>query len=163
MKIHESVLIAPGAQVRGDVTIGAESSVWYNAVLRGDEAPIVVGRRTNIQDCAVLHGNGDDHVVLGDDVSIGHGAIVHGCTVEDGAMIGMGAVVLNGARIGRGALVAAGALVPEGMEVPAGTLAVGCPAKVKGPLKESTRAYVAGNGEEYAKLAAQTKRELEKE
>ena len=95
MTIHETAWIAPGAHVSGDVTIGPGCGVWYNAVIRGDECPISIGARSNLQDCGVIHGSAGCTVAIGDDVSIGHGAIVHGCTVEDGAMIGMGAVVLN--------------------------------------------------------------------
>ena len=119
----------------------------------GDECPISIGARSNLQDCGVIHGSAGCTVVIGDDVSIGHGAIVHGCTVEDGAMIGMGAVVLNGARVGKGALVAAGALVPEGMEIPAGMVAMGNPAKVRRPLRDAERAYLLHAAAEYAALA----------
>ena len=153
MTIHETAWIAPGAHVSGDVTIGPGCGVWYNAVIRGDECPISIGARSNLQDCGVIHGSAGCTVAIGDDVSIGHGAIVHGCTVEDGAMIGMGAVVLNGARVGKGALVAAGALVPEGMEIPAGMVAMGNPAKVRRPLRDAERAYLLHAAAEYAALA----------
>ena len=134
MTIHETAWIAPGAHVSGDVTIGPGCGVWYNAVIRGDECPISIGARSNLQDCGVIHGSA-------------------GCTVEDGAMIGMGAVVLNGARVGKGALVAAGALVPEGMEIPAGMVAMGNPAKVRRPLRDAERAYLLHAAAEYAALA----------
>ena len=153
MTIHETAWIAPGAHVSGDVTIGPGCGVWYNAVIRGDECPISIGARSNLQDCGVIHGSAGCTVAIGDDVSIGHGAIVHGCTVEDGAMIGLGAVVLNGARVGKGALVAAGALVPEGMEIPAGMVAMGNPAKVRRPLRDAERAYLLHAAAEYAALA----------
>ena len=136
MTIHETAWIAPGAHVSGDVTIGPGCGVWYNAVIRGDECPISIGARSNLQDCGVIHGSAGCTVVIGDDVSIGHGAIVHGCTVEDGAMIGMGAVVLNGARVGKGALVA-----------------MGNPAKVRRPLRDAERAYLLHAAAEYAALA----------
>ena len=113
-KIHPSAFIAPGAMIIGAVTIGEESSIWFNCVLRGDLEYIEVGDRTNIQDGTVVHLDPGFPCVIGDDVTIGHGAIVHGCTVEDGAMISMGATILTGAKIGERAIVAAGAVVREG-------------------------------------------------
>ena len=135
-----SAWIAGTATVRGDVTLGEDVSVWFGAVLRGDEAPITVGPCTNVQDGAVLHVSAGCPCVVGADVTIGHGAVVHGCTVEDGALIGIRATILDGAVIGAGAMVGAGAVVPPGMHVPAGMLALGVPAKVVGPLSESQRA-----------------------
>ena len=148
--IDESAYVAPGAHIIGDVTIGAHSSVWPCAVIRGDVAPIVVGERTNIQDGAILHGATGAPVVVGDGVTIGHAAIVHGCTVLDGALVGMGSIVLNGAIIGEHALVGAGSLVTERHEVRPRTLAFGRPAReVRGlsdeevaDLDESARLYV---------------------
>ena len=119
--VAESAWIAETATVRGDVTLGEDVGVWFGAVIRGDEAPVTVGDRT----CAV-----------GADVTIGHRASVHGCTVKDGALIGMGSVILDNAVVGKDALVAAGALVPPGMEIPDGMMAIGVPARVKGPVKE---------------------------
>lgn len=136
MTVDKSCFIAPGAQVMGDVTLGAGSSVWHNAVLRGDEAPIKVGAMSNIQDCTVVHCSHEYPVTIGDYVTIGHGAIIHGCTIEDGCLIGMGAILLNGSHIQAGAIVAAGALVTEGAVVPAGMMAMGSPAKVKRPLRQ---------------------------
>lgn len=134
-----SVWIADTATVRGDVTLGEDVSVWFGAVLRGDEAPITVGDRTNIQDGAVLHVSAGFPCVVGCEVTIGHGAVVHGCTVEDGALIGIRATVLDGAVIGEGAVVGAGAVVPPGMHLPPGMLALGVPAKVVGPLTDAQR------------------------
>ena len=128
---HPSAFIAPGAMIIGDVTIGEESSVWFNCVLRGDLERIEVGVRTNIQDGTVVHLDPGFPCLIGDDVTIGHGAIVHGCTVGDGAMISMGAVILTGAKIGERAIVAAGAVVREGQEIPPDTLAMGIPAQVR--------------------------------
>lgn len=128
--VHESAWVAPSADVIGDVELGPDTSVWYNCVLRGDIAPIRVGRDTNIQDLTMVHVDVDRPCVIGDGVGIGHRAIVHGCEVRDDALIGMGAVVLTDAVVGEGSLVAAGAVVTEGMEVPPGSLVVGVPGKV---------------------------------
>lgn len=128
----ESVLICDGAKVTGDVTLEPGVNIWYNAVLRGDDGAITVGEGTNIQDCAVLHE--ETHVGAG--CTIGHGAIVHGCTIGDNVLIGMGAVVLNGAKIGRDCIVGAGALVTGKMDAPAGSMILGSPAKVVRPLTE---------------------------
>jgi carbonic anhydrase/acetyltransferase-like protein (isoleucine patch superfamily) len=134
-----SAWIAETATVRGHVTLGEDVSVWFAAVLRGDEAPITVGDRTNIQDGAVLHVSAGFPCVVGAEVTIGHGAVVHGCTVEDGALIGIRATVLDGAVIGARAVVGAGAVVPPGMYLPPGMLALGVPAKVVGPLTDAQR------------------------
>ena len=140
--IPPSAWIADTATVRGNVTLGEEVSVWFSAVIRGDEAPVTVGDRTNVQDGAILHVSRGFPCVVGSDVTIGHGAIVHGCTVENGALIAMHATVLDGARIGAGAMVGAGAVVPPGMQVPPGVLVLGVPAKIVGPLDEAKRAYL---------------------
>ena len=129
----ESVLLAEGAQVSGDVTLGHEVNIWYNAVLRGDDGAIVVGEGTNIQDCAVLH----EETTVGRGCTIGHGAIVHGCTVGDNTLVGMGAIILNGARIGSNCIVGAGALVTGKMDAPDGMMILGSPAKVVRPLTEA--------------------------
>lgn len=128
----ENVLICDGAKVSGDVTLGKGVSVWYNAVLRGDDGAVTVGAGTNIQDCAVLHE--ETHVGAG--CTVGHGAIVHGCTVGDNVLIGMGAILLNGARIGDDCIVGAGAVVTGKMDAPAGSMILGSPAKVVRPLTE---------------------------
>ncbi|MCH8296103.1 MAG: gamma carbonic anhydrase family protein [Candidatus Poribacteria bacterium] len=135
-RIHPSVFIAPGTMIIGDVTIGEESSVWFNCVLRGDLDRIEVGTRTNIQDSAVVHLDKGFPCIIGDDVTVGHGAIVHGCTIGNGALIGIGAIILSGAKIGEGAMVAAGALVREGQDIPPKTLAVGLPAQIRRDLTE---------------------------
>ena len=146
----ESVLLAEGARVSGDVTLGREVNIWYNAVLRGDDGAIVVGEGTNIQDCAVLH----EETTVGRGCTIGHGAIVHGCTVGDNTLLGMGATVLNGARIGSNCIVGAGALVTGKMDAPDGSMILGSPAKVVRPLteaeiesnREACRGYLAAAG-----------------
>jgi carbonic anhydrase/acetyltransferase-like protein (isoleucine patch superfamily) len=130
--IDPSAYVDASAQVLGDVTLGPQSSVWLNAVMRGDVNRITVGARSNIQDCAVLHGMKDLYAVtIGDGCTIGHNATVHGCTLEDDVLIGMGAIVLNGAHIGAGSIVAAGAVIPERTVIPAGSLVAGVPGKVR--------------------------------
>jgi carbonic anhydrase/acetyltransferase-like protein (isoleucine patch superfamily) len=153
-QIDETVYMAQGAVVVGDVRIGARSSVWHNAVLRGDVAPIVVGAESNVQDCAVLHGATDFGVVVGNGVTIGHGAIVHGCTIGDNALIGMGAIVLNGAQIGRDCIVGAGAVVTQGTVIPDGSVAFGSPARVVRPVTDEDRAANRANAQEYVQLAS---------
>lgn len=155
--IDPSAFIAHNATVLGEVRIGAEASVWFGAVMRGDAERIEIGPRTNVQDQCVLHGDPGLPCVLGADVTIGHSAVVHGATVEDDALIGIGAIVLNGARIGRGAIVAAGALVTEGMEIPAGMIAMGSPAKVIKPVGESLATRCRENTQHYVRLAARYK------
>jgi carbonic anhydrase/acetyltransferase-like protein (isoleucine patch superfamily) len=146
-------LVAPGAHVIGDVTFGEGCSVWYNAVVRGDESPIRVGRLTNIQDNAVIHVDPTHSATLGDGVTVGHGAVVHGATVGDNTVIGMGAVVLNGAKIGSNCIVAAGTVVPERRKVPDGTIVYGNPArKLRDMTSEDVEANAA-NASSYLKLA----------
>jgi gamma-carbonic anhydrase len=132
-RIAASAYIDTSAQVIGNVTVGERSSIWPNAVARGDINSIVIGEESNVQDHAVLHCDPGEafRLVIGNRVTIGHQAVVHGCTIEDESLIGIGAIVLNGARIGRGSVVAAGAVVPEGMQVPAGSMVMGVPGKIK--------------------------------
>ena len=141
LDLHETAFIAPGATVVGRVSLGARSSVWYQAVLRGDVEPIVVGCETNIQDGSVLHGAPGMPTRIGDRVTIGHRCVVHACTVGDDVLIGMGAIVLDGCILEDGAVIAAGAVVREGTRVPAGTLWAGVPAQEKGavPAKLAAR------------------------
>lgn len=152
--LGRQVYIAPGAVVIGDVTIGDHSSVWYGAVLRGDINRIVVGHHTNIQDHAVLHLTEALPCMVGDFVTVGHGAIVHACTVSNEVLIGMGAVVLDGAVIGEQSIVGAKALVTQGTQIPPGSLVLGVPAKVVRVLSEEERARLKGWAEEYARAAA---------
>lgn len=147
---HPSTLIFPGAVVVGDVKLGENCSVWFNAVIRADEAPITIGDGTNIQDNATLHVSEDKPLTVGKGVTVGHGAILHSCAVADHALIGMGAIVLDGAVVGEGAMVAAGALVSPRTVIPAGTLAVGAPAKVKRALTADELAANRRNAEGYA-------------
>jgi carbonic anhydrase/acetyltransferase-like protein (isoleucine patch superfamily) len=135
-RFGERVFVAHTAVVVGDVTLGDDVSVWYGAVIRGDLNSVFIGPRSNIQDNAVIHVDTDAPTWVGEEVTVGHSAVLHGCRVEKGALVGMHATVLNGAVVGEEALVAAGALVPPGMVVPAGTLVAGVPAKVVRPVKE---------------------------
>lgn len=152
--IGRNVYIAQGAVVIGDVTIGDNSSVWYNAVLRGDINRIVVGHHTNVQDNAVLHLADDYPCLVGDHVTIGHSAIVHACTIEDEVLIGMGATILDGAVVGAQSLVGAHTLVTQRTIVPPGSLVMGSPAKVVRPLTGRERAELRISAEKYAKNAA---------
>ncbi|PQP82016.1 gamma carbonic anhydrase family protein [Paenibacillus sp. PCH8] len=129
-QLHPSVYMAEGAKLIGDLRMGEDSSVWFNAVLRGDLAPIIIGQRCNIQDNAVGHVNTDQPLIMGDDVSVGHSAIIHGCRIGTGSLIGMGAILLNGADIGEYTLIGAGSVVTENSKIPPYTLALGTPAKV---------------------------------
>ncbi len=148
----DEVLILPGAAVNGDVTLSRGCSVWYNAVIRGDVSPVIIGENTNIQDNAVLHTSHDLPLVLGRGVTVGHGAILHSCTVEDNVLIGMGAIVLDGAVIGRDSIVGAGALVTKNTRVPPGSMVLGSPARVKRPLTEEEIAAIRENAREYVSI-----------
>ena len=152
-EIAKDVIVLSGAVVCGDVGIASGSSVWFNAVVRGDEAPITIGENTNIQDCAVLHVDEGCPLRIGNGVTVGHGAILHGCTVGDNALIGMGAIVLDGARIGKNCIVGAGALVTGKMDAPAGSMLLGSPAKVIRPLTEAEIEGVRESARGYCQLA----------
>jgi carbonic anhydrase/acetyltransferase-like protein (isoleucine patch superfamily) len=151
--LHPSAFVADGATIIGEVTLAAEASVWFNAVLRGDINSIHIGERTNIQDCSVLHVTSELPVVIGSDVTVGHRAIVHGCHVGDGSLIGMGAIILDHARIGRQALVAAGAVVLEGFVVPEGMLAAGVPARILRPLTDVEKEGLLDSARHYVQYA----------
>lgn len=155
-RVAPSCYIDPSAQVIGDVVIGDKSSVWPNATVRGDVNWIRIGEGANIQDNSVLHvDSGLFPLTLGNRVTVGHSVVLHGCTIEDESLIGIGAVVLNGARIGRGSVIAAGALVPEGMEIPPGSLAMGVPAKVRREVTAEERERFRANADHYIELAEQ--------
>jgi carbonic anhydrase/acetyltransferase-like protein (isoleucine patch superfamily) len=147
--VDRTAFIAPGAVVIGEVTIGAESSVWFGAVVRGDTEAIRIGRQTNVQDGCVLHADAGIPCTLGDRVTLGHGAIVHGASVEDDCLIGMRAVVMNGAKIGRGSIVAVGSVVTEGMEIPPFSVVMGQPAKVRRETTERDRERIRHAAEHY--------------
>lgn len=157
-QVDPSAYITPGAVVVGDVTLGPQASVWFNAVLRGDCEAIRVGARSNIQDGCVLHADPGFPCILGEGVTVGHAAIVHAAVVEDGALIGMRAVVLDGARVGAESLVAAGSVVPPGMQVPPRSLVIGVPARVKRELTEAELAHNRYAAEHYVEAAAAFRR-----
>lgn len=164
--VAEGVYIAPGAVVAGDVVIGSESSIWFNAVLRGDVAGIRIGDRTNIQDGAVLHVDPDTPCVIGNDVTIGHGAIVHGTTVEDGVTIGMGAIVLSRSRVGARAVVAAGAVVAEDAVIAPGALVMGVPARERRVMDERQQGAMMQGAQRYvsnARLFAESLADMDME
>lgn len=152
--IDPTVFIAPGVVILGDVAIQAQSSVWYNSVLRGDTDAIRIGRGTNIQDLCMLHADAGYPCQIGDRVTVGHAAIVHGAVVEDDVMIGMRAVVMNGARIGSGSIVAVGAVVTEGVVVPPGSLVMGVPGKVRRQVNDADRDLIRRAAEHYIHEAA---------
>ena len=153
LSIEPDAWTAPNATLTGDVTLGARVSVWYGCVLRGDLAPIAIGPETNVQDLTVVHVDRGFPVRIGRRVTIGHRAVIHGCTIDDEAVIGMGAVLLSGSRIGAGALVAAGAVVRERFEVPPGAIAAGVPATIKGALDPEQRARFRDGVDSYLRLA----------
>jgi len=146
--------VAPTATLVGAVTIGARTGVFYGAVVRADKSPIVIGAGSNLQDAVVIHTDPDFPATVGSGVSVGHAAVLHGCTVEDDCLIGMGAVVLNGAVVGRGSMVAAGAVVLEGAVIPPGSLVAGVPGKVRRELTAGERDGVIENASNYVDLAA---------
>ncbi|MGW6692517.1 gamma carbonic anhydrase family protein [Rhodococcus sp. NPDC054953] len=152
--VADSAWLAPTATVIGDVTLGEQASIWYGAVARGDAESITVGTGSNIQDNVTLHADPGLPLTVGANVSVGHNAVLHGCTIGDATLIGMGAVVLNGARLGAHCLVAAGAVVLEGTEIPDRSLVAGVPAKVRRQLTDEEVAHVGHNAEGYRALAA---------
>jgi carbonic anhydrase/acetyltransferase-like protein (isoleucine patch superfamily) len=158
-KIAESVFLAPGSQVVGDVTIGENSSIWYNAVLRGDTNPIVIGVNTNVQDNAVLHVNRNRGLFIGDNVTIGHGAIVHGCTVGNNVLIGMGSIILDGVEIENNCIIGAGALVTANKVIPEGSMVYGNPAKVIRMLTQEEKESILVSAKNYCELALQERNE----
>jgi gamma-carbonic anhydrase len=150
--VDASAYVDPSAQVIGDVHIGPESSVWMNAVVRGDVHLIRIGSRTNVQDGTVVHVQSETHpTTIGDEVTIGHGAIIHGCAIEDRCLIGMGAILLNGVKVGTESIVAAGSLLPENFEVPARSLVMGSPAKVRRGLTDGEVASIRDYADRYVR------------
>jgi carbonic anhydrase/acetyltransferase-like protein (isoleucine patch superfamily) len=153
--ISAGCYIDPSAQIIGDVTLGEQASVWMNAVLRGDVNAIRIGARSNIQDCAVLHGMRNLYpVIVGEMVTIGHNATVHGCVLEDAVLIGIGATVLNDARIGEGSIIAAGAVIPEHMVIPPNSLVAGVPGKIRRTLGDADRELILKYAQNYLDYTA---------
>ena len=149
-RLGKDVYVAPNATVIGDVDLGDEVSIWFGAVLRGDVERLTIGRRTNVQDNSVLHSDPGFPLTLGESVTVGHAVVLHGCTIGDGTLVGMGASILNGARIGRNCLVGANALITEGKEFGDGVLIVGSPARAVRPLTPEELARMAGSAGRYA-------------
>jgi carbonic anhydrase/acetyltransferase-like protein (isoleucine patch superfamily) len=154
-RVAESAFIAPTAVIVGDVEIGEQASVWFGAVIRGDTAPVRIGARSNVQDNCVIHTDEGAPAIIGADVSLGHGAIVHGATVGDGALIGMAATLLNQSVTGAGCIIAAGALLPEGKTIPPGQLAVGSPAKIARPVSDAERERLSDGIQHYIAYAVE--------
>ncbi|MCR5369946.1 MAG: gamma carbonic anhydrase family protein [Clostridium sp.] len=148
-----TIFIAEGARITGQVEIGSRTGIWYNAVLRGDITSITVGEDCNIQDNVVVHGDEIYDVKIGDRVSVGHSSIIHGCTIDDDAVIGMGSIILNGAHIGKGCLIGAGSLVTKKTVIPDGAMAFGRPAKVVRIMDEKEAEYNTLNWKKYRELA----------
>ena len=151
VKKNGTVYIAPNATVTGDVTLEDKVSIWYGSVLRGDAGSIRIGARTNVQDNCIMHSE----TTVGEGCTIGHGAIVHGCTIGDHSMVGMGAIVLSGAKIGSHCVIGAGAVVKENMEIPDGHIAVGIPAKIVGETKQSLIDDIYEDEQIYLRLSAE--------
>lgn len=152
--IDTTAYIARGAVVVGDVSMGREASIWYNTVVRGDTAPIRIGKQTNVQDLSMIHVDEGVPCTVGDRVSVGHRVILHGCTIEDDCLIGMGAILLNGVRLGTGSVVGAGAVIPEGRTVPPGSLVLGIPGRVMRPVDETLSKEIDAAWQHYVSAAA---------
>lgn len=161
-QVHPEAFTAPTSVVIGDVTLGAGSGVWYQAVLRADCGPIVLGAESNVQDNCTVHVDPGFPVTVGERVSVGHNAVLHGCTIEDEVLVGMGATVLNGAHVGSGSLIAAHALVPQGMRIPPGSLVAGVPARVKRQLTDEEREGILLNARMYRDLAQEHRQAVER-
>lgn len=152
--VADDAFVAPTAVVVGRVRVGDRASVWYGSVLRGDDDDIVLGADCNVQDRCVLHADPGEPCVLGDRVSLGHGAIVHGARIDDDVLVGMGAIVMNGAHVGSGSLIAAGAVVPPGTRVEPGSLVAGVPGKVRRQVGDAERAMIARTPDSYRRKSA---------
>ena len=155
--VSPSAFTPEGSRIIGNVTLCEDSSVWFNAVLRGDEAKITLGKGSNIQDNCTVHCDENYPAVIGENVTVGHNAVIHGCTIGDGSLIGMNATVLNGAKIGKNCLVGAGALVTENKEFPDNSLILGVPAKKVGDIDEAATAKIIDNAKYYSQLAKKYK------
>ncbi|GAB3417636.1 gamma carbonic anhydrase family protein [Flindersiella endophytica] len=160
-KVADTAIVLPTVTVIGDVVIDAYANLWYGCVVRGDEARITIGEHTNLQDGVIVHADPDFPATIGPRCTVGHGAIIHGSTVESDSLIGMRAVVLNGATIGRGCLVAAGAVVREGMHVPPNSLVAGVPAKARREVSDAERQRIEDSWRGYVERAARHRAALE--
>lgn len=156
-QIHETCYVAPSSSIIGDVTVGENSSVWFNTVVRGDVAGIRIGQYSNIQDNSVIHCSTGLEVKVGDFVTVGHGAILHSCTIEDRCLVGMGAVILDGAKIHKNSLIGAGAVVTPNTVIPEGSLVLGSPGKVVRQLTHEEIEQILNNADTYVTLAEQYK------
>ncbi|MFP2925497.1 gamma carbonic anhydrase family protein [Pyxidicoccus sp. 3LG] len=155
-RVHPSCFVEDSAQVVGDVELGEDSSVWYNAVLRGDVNPIRIGKRTNIQDLTLIHVTTQIHAThVGDDCTVGHHVILHGCIVGNRVLVGMGATLMDGVEVGDECIIGAGALLTPGTKVPPGSLVVGSPGRVKRPVTEEERDFLQQSALHYVQLAAE--------
>jgi len=161
-KISETVFVADSADIIGDVEIESYSSVWFNAVIRGDQNKIQIGSRTSIQDGVVIHADPENGVQIGDNVTVGHGAVLHGCRIEDNVLIGMNATVLNGAEIGKNSIVGANALVPQGKKFPPNSLIIGVPGTIKRETNEAEVEAIKENADEYVAMAKEYREEMKK-
>jgi carbonic anhydrase/acetyltransferase-like protein (isoleucine patch superfamily) len=161
-RVAASAWVADSAQVIGNVVLHEDASIWFGAILRGDTETLTIGRGSNVQDGSVLHADAGFPVTLGEDVTVGHQVMLHGCTIGDGSLIGIQAVVLNGAKIGRGCLVGAGALVTEGKEFADGSLIIGSPARAVRPLRPEEIAGLKGSAAHYVENAKRFKAGLKK-
>ena len=162
-QIHPSTFVAPNATVLGNVMIGKESGIFFGAVIRSESSPITIGDRTNIQDNCILHIDEEFPLVVGNDCTIGHGAILHGCTIGDNTLVGMGTIVLNGAVIGRDCIIGAGALIPQGVAIPDGSLVVGAPGKVRREVTEEEKASSLDTARRYMAEAEEYKAHFAKD
>ncbi|MDR2874030.1 MAG: gamma carbonic anhydrase family protein [Methanobrevibacter sp.] len=155
MEINSTSKILPGSQIVGDIKIDENSSIWYNAVLRGDSGQIKIGKKSNVQDNCTIHSTEGYNTEIGDHVSIGHGAILHGCEVQDNVIVGMGAIILNGAKISKNSIVGAGSLITEHKKFPENSLILGSPAKVVRSLSPEEVAIIRENADNYLNLSNQ--------
>lgn len=160
-KVAANAWIAPSAVLVGDVVVHGRASIWYGAVLRADRTQIVIGEGSNLQDNCVVHGDPGYPTTIGERVSVGHGAVVHGCSVEDECLIGMSATIMNGAHIGRGSIIAAGTVVLAGATVPPGSLVTGVPGSVRRKTTDADRSGILANARHYVDLAAEHAKALE--
>ena len=152
-QIEQDVFIAEGSKIIGDVYIKSGASIWFNTIVRGDLGPIKIGKKTNIQENSTLHIDADSPLIIGDNVTVGHNSVLHGCTINNNCIIGMGAVILNNANIGKNTIIGAGALIPENKKIPEGSLVLGVPAKVTRKLSEKEIENIQESADHYYDLS----------